>query len=459
VHNTSSTNAPAVRSASFSTQTPGPFVTTSAELGKIAANLVQPGMRLIVTDPAGWRITSVGNLSMQAGVSGHRTSGWMRIVYDALVEAGQTADLAEPDASGREQQNYIAKALAGSEAVSWFRSADSGLAVVAVARPVIVGTATIGAVILQQSTDAILSLTNKGLARLITVTLIAAILVAASLLGYATWLSRRIRRLSVATGQALEGDGLRATLPSSLAGDEVGDLSRTFSSVLRQLGDYNEYLRSLATKLSHELRTPLAIVTSSLENLEHEPLNDAAADYATRAKGGAERLRKILTAMSEASRVEELMQHVEPESFDLCAVLHATVAAYRDVYSKRRFRFDAEVDAAKTIGSPELTIQMLDKLVDNAVGFSDDGNLITITLQGADGLWRLAISNPGPSLPERMRTQLFDSMVSVRSANGGKHLGLGLYVAKLIAEGHGGTIDAMNIEGGVTFVVTLPAEH
>jgi len=459
VHNTSSKSAPGARSASFATQTPGPFVSTSAELHEIATNLVQPGMRLIVTDPAGWRITSVGNLSTQAEESGRHTSGWLRVAYDALVEAGQTADLAEPDASGREQQSYIAKALAGSETVSWFRSADSGLAIVAVARPVIVGNATIGAVILQQSTDAILSLTNQGLARLITVTLIATILVAVSLLGYATWLSRRIRRLSVAAEQALEGDNLRATLPSALAGDEVGDLSRSFSSVLRQLGDYNEYLRSLATKLSHELRTPLAIVTSSLENLEHEPLNDAAADYAARAKGGADRLRQILTAMSEASRVEELMQHVEPESFDLRAVLHSTVAAYRDVYSRRRFRLDTEVDTAMTTGSPELFIQMLDKLVDNAVGFSEDNNLITIALQGADGLWRLSISNPGPLLPERMRTQLFDSMVSVRSANDGKHLGLGLYVAKLIAEGHGGTIDAMNIEGGVTFVVTMPAEQ
>jgi nitrogen-specific signal transduction histidine kinase len=56
-----------------------------------------------------------------------------------------------------------------------------------------------------------------------------------------------------------------------------------------------------------------------------------------------------------------------------------------------------------------------------------------------------------------MRTQLFDSMVSVRSGGDGKHLGLGLYVAKLIAEGHGGSIMATNIEGGVRFVVSLPA--
>ena len=200
------------------------------------------------------------------------------------------------------------------------------------------------------------------------------LLVAAALLGYASWLSRRIRRLSVAAEDALDKDLLRPTLPSAHAGDEIGDLSRSFSDVLRQLGEYNDYLRSLASKLSHELRTPLAIVTSSLENLEHEPLNEASADYAARARDGADRLRRILAAMSEASRVEELMAHAEPEVFDLNSVLHSTIAAYRDVYPERQFNFRTDLDNAPVRGSPELLIQMLDKLVDNAVDFSATGD-------------------------------------------------------------------------------------
>ena len=216
-------------------------------------------------------------------------------------------------------------------------------------------------------------------------------------------------------------------------------------------------MRSLASKLSHELRTPLAIVTSSLENLEHEPLNEASADYAARARDGADRLRRILTAMSEASRVEELMEHAEPESFDLRAVVESTVAAYRDVYKDRMFAFSADADAAPASGSPELLIQMLDKLVDNAVDFSADGDEISISLDAADDEFQLAITNPGPPLPERMRYQVFDSMVSMRPGEDNEHLGLGLYVARLIAEGHGGRIDAENTEGGVTVFVTLPA--
>jgi two-component system sensor histidine kinase ChvG len=459
VFNTADDSQAPVRSSSFTGATPGAFVRTSPELNDISANLVQPGMRLIVTDAAGWRIAQSGKLTApDSGGSGIR-SAWPRIIYDALVESGEEASLAEPDASGLEQQGYIVAALKGSESAGWFRSSEGGRAVVAVAQPIRVRQDVVGAVVLQQGTDAILSLTNEGLSRLINVTLIATILVAVTLLGYATWLSRRIRRLSVAAEQALDGDKLHVRLPSAGSRDEVGDLSRSFSFVLQRLGDYNDYLRSLASKLSHELRTPLAIVTSSLENLEHEPLNEASASYAARARDGADRLRRILTAMSEASRVEELMQNVEPERFDLRAALESVIAAYRDVYAERRFAFVSDLESAPMSGSPELLIQMLDKLVDNAVDFSGSGDTITIRLGRRDDRLVLGVENPGPPLPSRMRSQLFDSMVSMRSGGNNRHLGLGLYVARLIAEGHRGKIDATNIEGGVAVAVSLPGEN
>ena len=107
-------------------------------------------------------------------------------------------------------------------------------------------------------------------------------------------------------------------------------------------------------------------------------------------------------------------------------------------------------------GSPELPIQMLDKFVDNAVSFSADGDTIEIGVDAVDNIVELSVTNPGPPLPERMRGQLFDSMISVRPAKDDKHLGLGLYVAKIVAEGHGGSILADNTDGGVCFKVRLP---
>jgi len=454
VNNTDAAARPVTRSSSFSGIAPGPAARLSPEVDAVAARLVQPGMRLLITDASGWRIAAAGELGDDSAAS--TRPGVARRLYDLLVESGKEAVFAEPDPLGREQQSYVGAALQGREMASWFRSDRSGKAIVAVAAPIKSGTDTLGAVVLQQDTDAILSLTNEGLARLINVTLIATLLVAGTLLGYATWLSRRIRQLSVAAEAALENEVLQSSLPSALASDEIGDLSRSFSSVLQQLGDYNEYLKSLASKLSHELRTPLAIVTSSLENLEHEPLNEAGIGYTTRARDGADRLRRILSAMSEANRVEESMANVEPELFDFRKALDSTVTAYRDVYKERSFDIDCDLTSLNTTGSPELLIQMLDKLVDNAVDFSNEGDTITIRLLARQGELELSVTNPGPPLPDRMRTQMFDSMVSMRSGDNTRHLGLGLYVARLIAAGHGGRIDADNVDGGVMFRVVLP---
>ena len=107
-------------------------------------------------------------------------------------------------------------------------------------------------------------------------------------------------------------------------------------------------------------------------------------------------------------------------------------------------------------GSPELLIQMLDQLVDNAVSFSSEGDSIEVGVDTGDDFVDLSVTNPGPPLPERMRGQLFDSMISVRPAKDDKHLGLGLYVAKIVAEGHGGSILADNVDDGVCFRVRLP---
>ena len=457
INNTDDATRPGTRSSSFSAATPGPAARRSSEITAIAAGLVQPDMRLLVTDASGWRIASAGKLNNRSAT---RTRlGVARRIYDLLVESGKEAVFAEPDPLGREQQAYVSAALQGREMGSWFRSDETGKAIVAVAAPVVEDGKTIGAVILQQGTEAILSLSNEGLARLINVTLIATLVVGGTLLGYATWLSRRIRRLSVAAEAALDNEDLQSALPSALAEDEIGDLSRSFSSVLQQLGDYNDYLRSLASKLSHELRTPLAIVTSSLENLEHENLSEAGKGYTERARDGAERLRRILSAMSEARRVEELMSNVEPESFDFRKALASTVEAYCDAYTDRSFIFDCDLLDAQMHGSPELLIQMLDKLVDNAVGFSDTADTITIGLTETDDYFQLSVSNPGPPLPERMRTQMFDSMVSVRPGDSDRHLGLGLYIARLVVVGHGGSISADNIDGGVVMQVRLPRPH
>ena len=119
-------------------------------------------------------------------------------------------------------------------------------------------------------------------------------------------------------------------------------------------------------------------------------------------------------------------------------------------------------------GSPDLVAQLLDKLVDNARDFATAGEPIAVALDADGAAARLSVSNVGPPLPEAMADRLFESMVSVRSPTakaeapqkprGEPHLGLGLFIVRLIAEFHGGSARAENLPGGggVRFSVRLP---
>ena len=448
-----------IRSSSYQGDRPGHLIAISPVLSSAIRGYAQSDLRLIVTDRVGWRLAREGEISSSRRNPTSGGDGWMRYVYGAVLEPGNEEAFAELDPLGRERDDYVVSALNGEASGDWFRSAETGRAVVAIAQPVYSGSVQTGAVILQQGTEAILSLTNTALGRLLGFTLIATVAAAAGLLGYASWLSLRVRRLSAAAERAADHDAKGSALPSADASDEIGDLSRSFSNVLGQLQDYNDYLRTLASKLSHELRTPLTIVSSSLENLEHEPLNEDAARYTERARVGTARLRKILDAMSEANRVEALMQNVEPETFDLTRAVDSAIAGYASAWPERRFRLDAEAPNTTINGSPELIVQLLDKLIDNAVGFSTDGDEILVRLIENPSDACLTVENPGPPLPAKMRGKLFDSMVSVRGSDADEHLGLGLHIARIVAEGHGGSISADNSDTGVTFTVRLPRDR
>jgi two-component system, OmpR family, sensor histidine kinase ChvG len=251
-------------------------------------------------------------------------------------------------------------------------------------------------------------------------------------------------------------------LPETEAKDELGDLSRNFSSLLGRLDEYTGYLRTLAGKLAHEIRTPNTIIRSSLENLESETHTDAARIYIARAREGSERLGAILTAMGAATKVEEAIAHSERQRFDLGALVRAASDAYGGAFPERRFSCQVPADPVEMTGAPELIVQMLDKLVDNAVDFSADGATISIVLAVEPDHAELSVANPGPPLPPEATTKLFESLWQSRTEpdTAGRlrpHFGLGLYIVRLIAEFHGGSARAANLpdQAGAIFTVRL----
>jgi len=436
---------------------PGRFVYQPPELGALLAPFGRAGGRFRMLDPEGWVLADAGGVAAPI-VDPARDSMLSDLLRFALQRADPPYPAEQPP--GRISAAPVQRALAGGSATAWYGRAGARAAIVAAAVPIAGARGANGAVLLEQSSDPILTLTNQALVRLMSFTVLASVVVALGLLGYAAWLSLRVRRLAHAAETALGPRGeIRVAMPGATATDELGDLSRSFAQLLARLREHTDYLRTLSGKLSHELRTPLAVVTTSLDNLAHEQHTAAADEYLGRLRQGADRLDAILAAMSEAAQLEQAIGETRAEAFDLAAVVAACCAAYRDVYPDREIVYRGAAANARVVGSGDLVAQLLDKLIDNAVSFSSSGSRIDIALEDAGRDLTLSVTNRGPPLPEKMRGRLFDSLVSIREQRDGRpHLGLGLHIVALIAKFHGGRANAEDllIGGGVVFRVWFP---
>ncbi len=349
----------------------------------------------------------------------------------------------------------------------WYRVSHSQRSILSVINPIHHNDSQeiIGYVILTQSSNALLSLTNNALLRIINLSLTTAALSALVLLGFASILSYRIRSLRNQAEKAVSHDGKVQPFSASNSKDEIGDLSRSYAVLLQRIQDYNHYLETLSGKLAHELRTPLTISKSSIEMLKIVDANDTEKHqrYLHRAEEGLERLRLILNAMSEASRVEQIIQHSDIHPVDIRYLMHEICLAYQDTYPDFTFTFNSQSNTATSEVTlhcaPELIAQMLDKLIDNATDFAPKNSEILLALTATEKSLRLTVDNTGPLLPDNMQQQLFDSMVSIRKEKTDTpHLGLGLYIVKLIAQHHHGQLSACNNveKSGVSFCVELP---
>jgi signal transduction histidine kinase len=359
---------------------------------------------------------------------------------------------------GRLEGQSVSAALAGQSHAEWLRTGSQEL-LLSAAAPIGVDAKVRGAVVLEQAGDQLLDLRDRALHRLFDFTLWAIGVVVIFLFGFATWISVRIGRLRSAADSAVGKDGsIRLSMPESASADEIGALARGFERLLARLNEHSQYLRTLGGKLSHELRTPLTIVRSSLDNLESEGLREDQRLYVLRARDGAQRLESILSALGAAARVEESIKQAERVSFDLRDLLISTLGAYRDGFPDARFELETPREACFMRGAPDLIIQMLDKLIENAVDFCPQGGLISVTLSRSSDHYAIAVRNDGAPIPEAMLGRLFESLFEQRQGHDDKpHFGLGLYIVRLVAEFHSGRAIAANSpQGGAVFTVMLP---
>jgi len=447
------------------------------EIELILTGLRRASSRIFVIDQQRRLLAIAGSLRQDAPLVAPDTGGAWNWVQSrllrplwalALERPPEDFDDAIPEAllSGGKE---VDAALSGVPASRWRPTPDGRAVVLGAAHPIWSGTEVIGAVVAEETTNSVLTLRNRVFEQLLTVTLAAFVLGAGTLFVFASRLSRRLRRLRDEAEQAIDPRGrVQHGFRASGDSDEIGDLSRSFATAVDRLAEYNEYLERMADRLSHELRTPIAVVGSSLDNLRTRDVPADAQVYIARAEEGVRRLNAVLTRMSEATRLEQTLRATDRERFDLGRVVSGCVAGYTAAFPQSRFELRLPERRIEIDGSPDLVAQLLDKLVDNARDFAAPGSAIAIALDLEGGAARLSVSNSGPLLPEAMADRLFESMVSVR-APGAKpdaparprsepHLGLGLFIVRLIAEFHGGGARARNRPdgSGVTVEVSFP---
>jgi two-component system, OmpR family, sensor histidine kinase ChvG len=402
----------------------GHLILAAPELNTYLAQFLQPGLKLSVATPANRVLARVDALATPTGLGPE--SPVLARLYRRFIDRSN------------ERQPL--------QSVSPIYDRDHAV--------------EIGKLEVTQSAERWIRLRDRALTHMLNFTLATSAIVITAILVFAAWLALRLSRLRRASETALTRSGLVTAFPETQARDELGDVARSFSTLLSRLNEYTSYLRTLAGKLAHEIRTPLTIVRSSLDNLESEQVTPAARAYLERARQGSERLNGILVAMGAATRVEEAIGSAERVSFDLVPVLASAVAAYRGAFPQRQFSFETACATLLFNGAPDLIVQMLDKLIDNAVDFSPAGTTIVVRLQEQPHAAVIDVDNAGALLPPEIAGQLFESLWQSRpepDASNRPHFGLGLYIVRLIAQFHGGEATAANLPdaSGVRFTARL----
>lgn len=443
---------------------PGLLIYGSEDLPGLLARYTSENQRVSLTGPRGWVLAREGKLaSAQTGFgTGEKPMSINARLYRLVLDR-QYPDYPQDLSDVARLADQVTEAGSTDQPLTHlYAMPDSDRLILSHAIPLFHHEEPAGILVVEQVTSRVLTLADQALSRLVGLSLMATLLAAAGLLGYSTYLSLRIRRLRDAANQALQPGGrLRSELPGTHRQDELGDLARSFQSLLTELDEYTLYLKNLGDTLAHELRTPMTVVKSSLDNLEHENLPDSAQPYLRRAGEGVNRLHRILSALREAARIEQGVRHSEHERLDLGQLLEMLCNGYQDAFPERRFELFTPDTPCTMQGAPDLLAQMMDKLVENAVEFSPVKGRIQIRLEQDDDRWLLSVANEGPRLPMEAREKLFDSLVSQRGKrDGSPHLGLGLHVVKLIAEHHGGRVSAGDSQAlsGAEFRIELPSD-
>ncbi|MDF2233879.1 stimulus-sensing domain-containing protein [Albimonas sp. CAU 1670] len=283
-------------------------------------------------------------------------------------------------------------------------------------------------------------------------------------------IGRPIERLAEAALAAERGQRgkTRVELPDMTArGDEIGHLSGALKRMTDTLYQRLEATESFAADVAHEIKNPLSSLRSAVETLGYARTEADKLRLMKVMNHDVARLDRLVTDISNASRLDAELVREEREPFDLSNLLTMIVEFTQPKAQERavRIRDEAVDDKLRMRGIEGRLAQVFVNLIENALSFSPEGSEIRVAAaRGGDGRIRVTVEDEGPGIPDENLESVFERFYSQRPDTEayGNHSGLGLAISRQIVEAHNGSIAAENIRPaghdrrGARFVVELP---
>jgi two-component system sensor histidine kinase ChvG len=347
------------------------------------------------------------------------------------------------------------------------RRAESGDRVVSVSIPIQHVQEVLGVLTLEaNNVDAIIA--RERLALIPFILIAIAVTVSSSLL-LTQLIAQPVRRLARAADRVRLSGARAISLPDlARRDDELGDLTRSLEDMTQSLSERMDAIESFAADVAHEIKNPLTSLRSAVETL------DLIEDPAARArllkilKNDVQRLDRLVTDISNASRLDAELSRDLPKTVDLERLLADIVGLYqataRPGEVRVAFKAPGGLEPVTVEGREGPLGQVFRNLIDNARSFSPLGGEVAVTLAKGRGQVIATVSDSGPGIPPENLETVFQRFYTSRPkgvAFGGNS-GLGLSIARQIVEAHGGTLRAGNRMGpdgqvvGAMFVLVLP---
>ena len=225
--------------------------------------------------------------------------------------------------------------------------------------------------------------------------------------------------------------------------------------------DRRRWLEVIASFLRHELKNSMTAISTSIEMAKRVAPHTNASKYLDRGQRSVQYMQLLLNKVADATNLEAALAKHDFESVDLSSLVLNRIHEFCTDTPSQVFTSDIERDV-QILGQGDSLVQMLDKLLNNAIEHSRPGFPIHVTLQDHVGSCLITITDIGDPLPPST-AKIFEPFVTLKTTQpGSANLGLGLFIARTIVANHGGTLhaEALTDPDGARFIVELPhARH